>query len=50
MSNALPIPVIPECAPFSPTQRAWLNGFLAGFYGESEEPDIEEVRKQELLF
>jgi sulfite reductase (NADPH) flavoprotein alpha-component len=24
------IPVIPESAPFSPSQRAWLNGFLAG--------------------
>ena len=27
------IPVIPENAPFSPAQRAWLNGFLAGLYG-----------------
>jgi len=26
-------PVIPEDAPFSPAQRAWLNGFLAGLYG-----------------
>ncbi len=26
-------PVIPENAPFSPAQRAWLNGFLAGLYG-----------------
>jgi sulfite reductase (NADPH) flavoprotein alpha-component len=33
--NALapPIPLIPENAPFSPRQRAWLNGFLAGLYG-----------------
>jgi len=33
--NALapPIPLIPENAPFSPAQRAWLNGFLAGLYG-----------------
>jgi len=33
--NALspPIPLIPESAPFSATQRAWLNGFLAGLYG-----------------
>ena len=30
--NAI-IPLIPENAPFSPTQRAWLNGFLAGLYG-----------------
>ncbi len=25
-------PLIPESAPFSPAQRAWLNGFLAGLY------------------
>jgi sulfite reductase (NADPH) flavoprotein alpha-component len=24
------IPILPESAPFSPIQRAWLNGFLAG--------------------
>src|SRR5215217_556136 len=24
------IPVLPESAPFTPSQRAWLNGFLAG--------------------
>ncbi len=24
------IPVLPESAPFTPAQRAWLNGFLAG--------------------
>jgi sulfite reductase (NADPH) flavoprotein alpha-component len=30
---AAPIPLIPENAPFSPAQRAWLNGFLAGLYG-----------------
>jgi sulfite reductase (NADPH) flavoprotein alpha-component len=26
------IPVIPESAPFTPEQRAWLNGFLAGLF------------------
>jgi sulfite reductase (NADPH) flavoprotein alpha-component len=26
-------PVIPDNAPFSSAQRAWLNGFLAGLYG-----------------
>ena len=33
--NALspPLPLIPDNAPFSPAQRAWLNGFLAGLYG-----------------
>ena len=28
-----PLPLIPENAPFSEAQRAWLNGFLAGLYG-----------------
>jgi sulfite reductase (NADPH) flavoprotein alpha-component len=28
-----PIPLIPDNAPFSEPQRAWLNGFLAGLYG-----------------
>ncbi|MBE7211275.1 MAG: sulfite reductase subunit alpha [Gluconacetobacter diazotrophicus] len=32
-----PIPLIPENAPFSPAQRAWLNGFLAGLYGGAAE-------------
>lgn len=31
--QAAPVPLIPESAPFSPEQRAWLNGFLAGLYG-----------------
>ncbi|MBK1660087.1 sulfite reductase subunit alpha [Paracraurococcus ruber] len=31
--GAAPVPLIPESAPFSPAQRAWLNGFLAGLYG-----------------
>jgi sulfite reductase (NADPH) flavoprotein alpha-component len=26
-------PVIPDNAPFSAEQRAWLNGFFAGLYG-----------------
>jgi sulfite reductase (NADPH) flavoprotein alpha-component len=26
-------PLIPETAPFSTTQRAWLNGWLAAYYG-----------------
>jgi sulfite reductase (NADPH) flavoprotein alpha-component len=32
-----PPPVIPEDAPFTPSQRAWLNGFLAGLYGGGAE-------------
>src|SRR5579875_3132493 len=31
------IPHIPDTAPFSPEQRAWLNGFLAGLF--SNAPD-----------
>jgi len=27
------VPLIPESAPFSPEQRAWLNGFFAGAFG-----------------
>jgi sulfite reductase (NADPH) flavoprotein alpha-component len=30
--HSVPVPVIPDNAPFSPAQRAWLNGFLAGLY------------------
>ena len=31
--GAPPVPLIPDSAPFTPEQRAWLNGFLAGLYG-----------------
>lgn len=31
--SAIPIPTIPENAPFSPSQRAWLNGFFAALLG-----------------
>jgi|GEM_PF-4421519 sulfite reductase (NADPH) flavoprotein alpha-component len=36
--NDAPLPLIPACAPFSPAQRAWLNGFFAGLYGPSDQP------------
>ena len=29
-------PLIPETAPFNSTQRAWINGWLAAYYGASE--------------
>jgi sulfite reductase (NADPH) flavoprotein alpha-component len=29
------VPFIPDNAPFSPEQRAWLNGFLAGMYSHA---------------
>ncbi len=31
--SASAVPLIPESAPFSAAQRAWLNGFFAGLYG-----------------
>src|SRR3954471_7157334 len=31
--NTMAIPVLPESAPFTPAQRAWLNGFFAGMFG-----------------
>ena len=34
--GAAPVPLIPDSAPFSADQRAWLNGFLAGLYGVAE--------------
>jgi sulfite reductase (NADPH) flavoprotein alpha-component len=36
MSQAVPPPfaaIVPETAPFTPEQRAWLNGFFAGYLG-----------------
>jgi sulfite reductase (NADPH) flavoprotein alpha-component len=36
MSQAVPPPfaaMVPETAPFTPEQRAWLNGFFAGYLG-----------------
>ena len=30
-----PTPLIPDSAPFTPEQRAWLNGFFAGMYSRS---------------
>lgn len=32
------IPYIPETAPFTPEQRAWLNGFLAGLFANGVGP------------
>ena len=34
MNAITPVPsIIPESAPFSPDQRAWLNGFFAAYLG-----------------
>jgi sulfite reductase (NADPH) flavoprotein alpha-component len=32
------VPFIPDNAPFTAEQRAWLNGFLAGIYSRAEPP------------
>lgn len=33
--------IVPESAPFSPEQRAWLNGFLAGMLGVLDEQNTQ---------
>jgi sulfite reductase (NADPH) flavoprotein alpha-component len=35
------VPYIPEDAPFTPAQRAWLNGFIAGLYSYAPVPGAE---------
>ena len=37
------VPFIPEEAPFSATQRLWLNGFLAGLFAQSGKEDNTSV-------
>ena len=32
------VPTIPESAPFTAEQRAWLNGYLAGLFARAESP------------
>ena len=44
MNAISPIPqIIPENAPFSTEQRAWLNGFFAAYLGVSGSTAAEEV-------
>ena len=33
--SAPPVPYIPESAPFTAEQRAYLNGFLAGLFSHA---------------
>ena len=33
-------PLLPDTAPFTPEQRAWLNGFLAGLFSRAPSPQI----------
>lgn len=34
------VPILPDSAPFSPSQRAWLNGFFAGLLGLSGDENV----------
>jgi sulfite reductase (NADPH) flavoprotein alpha-component len=44
------IPVLPESAPFTPGQRAWLNGFFAGVLSLDETlPSATAVRSATVL-
>lgn len=49
------VPFIPESAPFTTEQRAWLNGFLAGMISRGTDPDLatgglaEAVKKSLLI-
>lgn len=38
------VPCIPEDAPFTSAQRAWLNGFLAGLYSYAPVPAEQPIR------
>src|SRR3954468_12997572 len=44
--NMVVPPTIPENAPFSPDQRAWLNGFLAGFLNIRDLRDLDAVARE----
>ncbi len=38
------VPYIPDNAPFTPEQRAWLNGLLAGIYSSAPQPGPEMAK------
>lgn len=54
-SGGRSVPCIPNSAPFTPEQRAWLNGYLAGLFaeadvaGETAEPDVPSRPAEPLL-
>jgi sulfite reductase (NADPH) flavoprotein alpha-component len=35
MTQTYTVPFVPDNAPFTPAQRAWLNGFLAGLFAQA---------------
>jgi sulfite reductase (NADPH) flavoprotein alpha-component len=40
MSQQNFVPVLPDNAPFTPEQRAYLNGFLAGLFSRAPQPNL----------
>jgi len=40
------VPYVPNSAPFSVEQRAWLNGFLAGLYADANVGEPREPQKK----
>lgn len=46
------IPYIPENAPFTPEQRAWLNGLLAGLFSNAPQPaaEVRQPRRIAVLY
>jgi sulfite reductase (NADPH) flavoprotein alpha-component len=43
------IPLLPETAPFSPEQRAWLNGFFAGLFSRANAPIATSASESKML-
>ena len=37
------VPYIPDSAPFTPEQRAWLNGMLAGIFSSAPSAPTEDI-------
>src|SRR5437667_11900128 len=56
MAQQPSIPFIPDNAPFTPSQRAWLNGFLDGMFcqaaasGDAPQPIAAAKPKLNVLF
>ena len=46
MSQQTFVPVLPDNAPFTPEQRAYLNGFLAGLFSRAPQPEIANSKSQ----
>jgi sulfite reductase (NADPH) flavoprotein alpha-component len=40
------VPSLPETAPFTPEQRAWLNGFLAGLFSRAPGAGISNLKSE----